>query len=51
MDDTFTEYKDWCADEVDSNIEHNYNKAKQKLLKLIPYENGLVGEFLLMIYD
>ncbi|KAK2145987.1 hypothetical protein LSH36_641g00031 [Paralvinella palmiformis] len=41
MENTFKEYKDWCPDEIDPNIEQAYNKAAEKLQHLLHYEDAL----------
>ena len=45
MENTFKEYKDWCPDEIDPNIEQAYNKAAEKLQHLLHYEDALVNIF------
>ena len=48
MENTLKEYKDWCPDEADPNIEQAYNKAQEKLKQLLPYEDALVDNYTIL---
>ena len=43
MEESFTEFKEWLQEEVDSQIKQLYQKALEKYNKIKPFENDLVG--------
>ncbi len=43
MENTLEEYRDWAGGEVDRDTQHAYDKAREKLKSLEPYEDALVG--------
>jgi len=42
MDDTFREYEEWLSDDVEPVTRKKFEKAKEKLNQLMPFENELV---------
>ncbi len=42
MQSTWEEYKDWCEDGVDTNVEQIYKKALEKLTTVLNHEKKLV---------
>lgn len=43
MQETMSEFKEYYEDEIDDGTKEAYNKALEKLEKLMPYEEALVS--------
>lgn len=43
MQETMSEFKEYFEDEIDDGTKEAYNKALEKLEKLMPYEEALVS--------
>ncbi|CAC5388459.1 SART3 [Mytilus coruscus] len=43
MEESFTEYKEWLQDEIDSQIKQQFHKALEYYKRIEPYEKDLVG--------